>query len=170
MVSIIVAHGRNLEIGQNGHMPWPRLSEDLKRFKQITAGHAILMGYNTFKSLDCNPLPGRINIVATGKKLDNSFLTKDKEYDNLFYTNEPDAIIRLYTIYPKVEFIVIGGASLYKLAMKYATKFYITEIDDDFPDADTYMPNYKERILNAQVRVEPHFEGLIKYTFKTYTL
>lgn len=170
MVSIIVAHGRNLEIGQDGHMPWPRLSQDLKRFKWITTGHAILMGYNTFKSLGCKPLPERINIVATGKKLDNSFLTKDPNFDNLFYTNKPDAVIRLHTIYQRVELIVIGGASLYQIAMRYATKFYITEIDADFPNADTYMPDYKERVLNAQVGVEPHFEGLIKYTFKTYTL
>ena len=66
MISLIVAASRNGVIGANNRLPW-HLPADLKRFKQLTMGHPILMGRKTFESIG-TPLPGRTNLVITRQK------------------------------------------------------------------------------------------------------
>ena len=64
MISIIAAVGDNNEIGKNGDLCW-KIKADLDRFKELTTGNVVVMGYNTFKSLDFKPLKDRRNIVIT---------------------------------------------------------------------------------------------------------
>ena len=74
MVSIICAVAANGVIGHQNRLPW-MLPADLKRFKALTLGHAVIMGRKTFESLG-TPLPGRTNIVVTrrpGLKVFNPF-------------------------------------------------------------------------------------------------
>ena len=63
-ISLIAAIGKNRGLGKSGKIPW-HISEDFKRFKQITLNHPIIMGRKTWESLPIKPLPGRYNIVIT---------------------------------------------------------------------------------------------------------
>lgn len=126
ILSIIVAMARNRVIGKGNQLPW-HLPEDLKRFKKITMGHPIVMGRKTYESIGW-PLPGRDNIV----------LTRNRG----FCAEGVTAIHDLSDIldrYPNSEIFIIGGASLYLLALPQTVKLYLTLIDQDF-DGDTYFP------------------------------
>lgn len=133
MISIIVAVGKNREIGRKNELLF-EIPEDMKRFIDVTKGHTVVMGEKTFKSIG-KPLPGRKNIVVT---LDKNYKAKGCETrysldDVLKESKKADE-----------EIFVIGGGQIYKLSLPYADKLYITEIDSEVPDADTYFPDYSE--------------------------
>lgn len=134
MLSIIVAIARNNVIGKDNKLIW-HLPEDLKRFKELTTGKTIIMGKNTFISLG-RVLPNRKHIV----------LTRDKEYkidnEQVELVHEIEDIKKY--IDDSEEHFVIGGAAIYNLLMKYATKMYVTKINKKF-EGDTYFPKIKEQ-------------------------
>jgi len=74
-INAIVAVDEHWGIGKDGTMPWPHLSEDLKRFKKLTDGSMIVMGKNTWLSLPKRPLPGRENVVISRTLDDDSVIT-----------------------------------------------------------------------------------------------
>jgi dihydrofolate reductase len=126
-ISLIVAMASNRVIGLNNRLPW-HLSADLKKFKQLTLHHPILMGRKTFESIG-RPLPDRINIV----------ISRDLSYRQSgchVYHHIADALAycREYS-----ELFVIGGASFYRSLLPIADCIYITEIDQAF-DGDTFFP------------------------------
>lgn len=129
MLSIIVALGRNYEIGQNNQLLC-HLPDDLKRFKTITSGHTVLMGENTYLSLPVRPLPNRKNIVLT--------LNKDTVYEGceMAYSIE-EAILMCKK---EEETFIIGGASVYKQFYPLCDKLYLTLIDAEFKNADAFFP------------------------------
>ena len=120
----------NRAIGLDGQMPW-HLSADLKRFKQITMGHPILMGRLTFESIG-RPLPGRTNIVVS----------RNPAY-------RPEGCIVLDSMEAAIshgcqlddEVFVIGGSTLYEATLPIADTLYITQINHDF-DGDTFFPDF----------------------------
>ena len=134
MLSIIVAIARNNVIGKDNKLIW-HLPEDLKRFKELTTGKTIIMGKNTFISLG-RVLPNRKHIV----------LTRDKEYkidnEQVELVHEIEDIKKY--IDDSEEHFVIGGAAIYNLLMKYATKMYVTKINKKF-EGDTYFPEIKKQ-------------------------
>jgi len=129
IVSIVVATGRNNEIGKAGNLLC-HLPADLKHFKEITSGHTVIMGRKTYQSLPKGPLPNRRNIVISR----NTHLKVEgaEVYSSLDY-----AFIRLIN---KDEVFVIGGAQIYEQALPLADKIYLTKIHADFPDADVFFP------------------------------
>lgn len=133
MLSIIVAIANNNVIGKDNKLIW-HLPEDLKRFKEITTGKTIIMGKNTFISLG-RVLPNRKHIVLTQDKNDKS----DNEQVEMAYGIDE---IKKY-IEDNEEHFVIGGATIYRLLMPYASKMYITKINQDF-QGDVYFPEIKE--------------------------
>lgn len=136
MISIIVAIAKDNVIGKDNKLLW-HLSEDLKRFKQITTGKKIIMGRKTFESLP-GVLPNREHIILTR---DTNF-TVDSDMVKIFYNLD-----ELITKYSKCEdeVFVIGGAEIYTQLLPYAQKLYLTKIDEGF-EGDTYFPkiNYSE--------------------------
>ena len=128
-VRAIVAMGRNGEIGFRGDMPW-HLPEDLKHFKQLTLGHPVIMGRNTWESLPKRPLPGRRNIVVSHNP--------DYEAPGAETAESLECALAMCPP-PEVPYI-IGGGSIYRAAMPYCTHLDITRIDAEFPDADTFFP------------------------------
>ena len=127
-LSLIVAMSQNRVIGNNNRLPW-HLSEDLKRFKQITMGHPIVMGRKTFESIG-KPLPGRENII----------LTRDKNFMAMGVTVMHDVEKLLsWAKIPTQEVFVIGGAEIFKLVLPHAQKIYLTSIEKDF-DGDAFFP------------------------------
>lgn len=144
MLSIICAMGKNRAIGRNNKLPW-NIPDDLKHFKKITSGHAVVMGRKTFESLPC-PLPGRTNIVITN---DPSFKA---EGCVICYSIE-EAFAKAKKI-EKDEIFIIGGGAIYKQTINTANKLYLTIVDDEPADADTFFPDYSEfkKILKEESR------------------
>ncbi len=129
-VSIIVAMTDVGVIGNNNALPW-HLPEDLARFKQLTMGHAILMGRKTFESIG-RPLPGRKNII----------LTRDREFkkDGVTVVNDWNAALKEGQ-QPSGHLFVIGGAEIFKEALRLPelTRLYFTLIHADIA-GDTLFP------------------------------
>ena len=136
MISIIVAIAKDNVIGKDNKLLW-HLSEDLKRFKQITTGKKMIMGRKTFESLP-GVLPNREHIILTR---DTNF-TVDSDMVKIFYNL--DELIAKYSKCED-EVFVIGGAEIYTQLLPYAQKLYLTKIEEAF-EGDTYFPkiNYSE--------------------------
>jgi len=129
MLSIIVAKGKNNIIGNENKLIWS-LPADMKRFKELTTGHVIIMGRKTFESLG-KVLPNRKHIVFTQNP---DFMVKDENVQVVHSMLE----IKEY-IDDKNENFVIGGAMIYSLLMPHVNKMYITEINQDF-EGDKFFP------------------------------
>lgn len=133
MLSIIVAIANNNVIGKDNKLIW-HLPEDLKRFKNITTGHTIIMGRKTFESLG-RVLPNRKHVILCN----DMELNIDNE--NVIVL-EDISLLKEY-IDSEEENFVIGGATIYKLLLPFAQKMYITKIDEDFV-GDVYFPKINE--------------------------
>ena len=155
MISLIVAHGRNRAIGLNGQMPW-NIPGELKRFRSLTMGNAVIMGRRTFESIG-KALPGRINIVISSRP--------DYHAEGCLNARSLEQALQMARDTGR-EIFITGGAVVYHQAIGLCEKLYITEIDAEF-DADTFFPEFDE---NAYIReVEAEFEGEFPYTYVTYT-
>jgi dihydrofolate reductase len=158
-ISIIVAIAENHAIGKDNKLLW-HISEDLKRFKKITAGHAVVMGKKTYESLPIKPLPNRQNIVITdvpGEQIDGCIMAYSID----------DALTKLEE---HKESFVIGGASIYQQFFKVAQKLYITRVHATY-DADTFFPEISDSewvITETEQPKEKNADG-IKYSFVTYS-
>ncbi len=130
--SIIVAIAENNAIGKNNELLW-HISDDLKRFKKITAGHTVIMGKKTWESLPVRPLPNRRNIVISDDPTDD-FKGAETVYSIQEALEQSD---------PDEESFVIGGGSIYKQFMPYCDTLYITRVHESF-DADTFFPPIPE--------------------------
>jgi dihydrofolate reductase len=131
MLSIIVAMSQNRVIGVNNELPW-RLSEDLKRFKQLTMGNRIIMGRKTYESIG-KPLPGRENIV----------LTRQKEFSPEGVTVIHDMNLLQESVGQSQEDFIIGGAQLYEQSLAWANKIYLTVIEKEY-EGDAFFPELSE--------------------------
>lgn len=133
---MIVAVAKKNAIGKDNKLLW-HLSEDLKRFKQLTTGHYIVMGKNTYYSLPRRPLPNRTHVVltdVTGEQVDECIMAYSVQ----------EAIEKMD---PQNENFIIGGASIYRQFLKHANKLYITWVDEEF-EADTFFPELDEKEWN----------------------
>ena len=135
MLSIIVAKAKNNIIGKENKLIW-HIPDDLKRFKELTTGHNIIMGRKTFESLG-RVLPNRKHIVFTQNP---DFKIDDENVQVVHSMLEIQEYIE-----SKEENFVIGGAMIYNLLMPYVTKMYVTEIDKDF-EGDTFFPRINEEV------------------------
>lgn len=127
-ISIIVAIAENFAIGKNNDLLF-HLPNDLKRFKEITTGHSLIMGRNTLLSLPRWPLPNRRHIVITDKKEDNF-----AGCETVFSIN--DAIEKVKC---EAESFVIGGGMVYRQFFPMACKLYLTLVHQSF-EADVFFP------------------------------
>ena len=151
MIILIAAVSDDGYIGKNGKLPW-HIPEDLKRFKELTKGHPVIMGRKTWESLPIKPLPERTNYVITRQagyvaegaivvnSLEEAIKKAGKESDRLF---------------------IIGGGSIYSQAMKLADVLEITEVhrkvegDVKFPEIGKEWKEVKR-------------EDFREYSFVTY--
>ncbi|KAA6451756.1 dihydrofolate reductase [Bacillus swezeyi] len=132
MISFITAMDRNRLIGKNNDLPW-HLPQDLKYFKEVTNGHAVIMGRKTFESIG-RPLPNRKNIVVTtdkGLDIPGCEVLHSAEEAVQYAKNRDE------------ECFVIGGSKLYTDLLPFADKLYVTRIDETF-EGDRYFPAFGE--------------------------
>ncbi|CAG5003668.1 Dihydrofolate reductase type 3 [Dyadobacter sp. CECT 9275] len=119
LISIIVAVSENGVIGKDNQLIW-RLPEDLKRFKNLTMGHPMIMGRKTFESIG-KALPGRTSIV----------ITRQKDF-------QPDGVIVVHSLHEAIteakklntdEAFIIGGGEIYQQALAVTDHIYLTQVD-----------------------------------------
>jgi dihydrofolate reductase len=136
-----IARAKNGAIGYHGKLPW-RLPNDLKRFKALSIGKPIIMGRMSFtRDLEYKPLPGRLNIVCTRNI---SFMAEGIVV--AFSVEEALKLGRGAADKVGVDEVhVIGGAEIFRAAMPYATRIYLTEVEAS-PDADVYLDSFDPAI------------------------
>ena len=157
-ISIIVAIAANSAIGKDNDLLW-YISRDLKRFKDLTNGHYIVMGKKTYFSLPKRPLPNRTNMVITdvpGEQIDDCLMAYSIE----------DAIEKMDS---ENENFIIGGGSIYRQFLPLADKLYITRVHKDF-DADAFFPgiSLEEWKLTEKVDVHDDPQNYFTYSFEIY--
>ena len=171
MISIIVAIGKNRELGKENKLLW-HIPEDFKRFKNLTSGHVVIMGRKTYESLPekFRPLPSRTNIVITRNQAWTPLgctvyhsLEEAIEKEATFASSFAKASADKKASASRGEIFIIGGASIYKQGIKYADKLYLTLVEKEYPDADAFFPDYPE--FKKVVFVENHNSGNIKFKF-----
>lgn len=153
-ISIIVAQTADGAIGRGGDMLY-HISDDLRRFKQLTMGHPVIMGRKTFESLPKGALPGRRNLVITRNR---AYTAPGIET----YASLDDAITACADV---DEAFVIGGGEIYKQAMPLANKLYITQIHTVSGGADTYFPVIDPDLWHVDSHSEPMIDQRSGVTF-----
>jgi dihydrofolate reductase len=158
-ISAIAVTNKNRAIGFKNKLLW-NLPPDLEHFKKITSGHTVIMGSNTYLSLG-RPLPKRVNIVITRNK---DFIAPGC----IVVSSPEEALERGKAEEEKLEndhkeIFVIGGASIYAQLLPQTEKLYLTIVDDESVEADTFFPDYsKFKILNES---EPQEYNGLKFKF-----
>ncbi|EKQ57858.1 MULTISPECIES: dihydrofolate reductase [unclassified Clostridium] len=157
MISIIVAIAQNDVIGKDNKLLC-HISNDLKRFKEITSNKKMIMGRKTFESLP-GILPNREHIVVTR---DENFRI---DSDQVTIVHDLNSLLEKYSK-GNEEIFVIGGAEIYKQSLPYAKKLYLTKIGKAF-EGDTYFPeinynDYKTDYISEQFIDE---KNELSYTF-----
>ena len=145
-------------IGKDGHLPW-RLSADLKRFKALTLGHAIIMGRKTYDSLG-RPLPGRTSIVITRQAtlhVPPEVLVVHSLAEALHHVGHDDAPF------------VIGGGEIFAQALPLAERMFVTWVESEI-QGDTLFPawNPREWRLAQEERHSADEKNQYDYSFATY--
>lgn len=158
MLSIIVAKSINNAIGKDNKLLW-KIPDDMKRFKEITTGHTVIMGRKTFESIG-KVLPNRLNIILTR---DPNYKIDDPNVKILGGVSDLEEYIN-----DKNENFVIGGAQIYSILMPKCQKLYVTQVDKDFV-GDTYFPVIRENEWEVTEKTEgPKDENDFKYEYITY--
>ena len=155
-ITLVVARASNGVIGRDGTLPW-HLPADLKRFKALTMGSAMVMGRKTFESLP-GLLPGRRHIV----------LTRDRGWraNGAEVVHDVAAAIALAGDAP---LSVIGGAEIFALFLPIADRIELTEVVADIP-GDTVMPDPREQGEWREVGREDHPAEGDRPSFRFLTL
>jgi len=170
-ISIIAAIGKNRELGKDNQLLW-HIPEDFKRFKTLTSGHIVIMGRKTFESIG-KPLQNRVNIIVTRDK-NFTILARSRQDSNeevMICHSLEEALknseFRFQNSELGKEIFVIGGAEIYKQSIKYADKLYLTLVNQKYPEADAFFPDYCE--FKRKIFEENHSSGEIQFKFMDLT-
>ncbi len=134
-VAIYVAVAKNGVIGRDGDMPW-KLSTDLKRFKAMTLGKPVVLGRKTLDSFGGRPLPGRPHMVVT-RNADLKVEGVETAYSLQDGLKRADEIA---TQTGAAEVAVLGGGEIYRQAIELADVLYVTHVEAEIADGDTFFP------------------------------
>ena len=151
LISTIAAIGKNRELGKQNQLIWP-IKDDLKRVKELTMGHPIIMGQKTYESIG-KPLPGRTNIV----------LTQDESYT-------PEGCVMAHSLQEAIEkareveeeeIFIFGGAYVYSQTIGITDRLYLTYIHETDPAADAFFPEYG--VFTKVIEKEEREQNGLKY-------
>ena len=155
MFSIIAVVGNNNDMGKKNALIW-NILEDLKYFRKTTLNHKVVMGRKTFESIG-KALPKRENFVVTFHEINipdvyvisnlEKFICENKN------TNE--------------EIFIRGGRSIYNKFLQYSNKIYLTEIDQEYKEADSYFPNFDKSLYIKTTNSSESIDS-IRYVFNVY--
>ena len=165
-MNLIAAVDRNWALGRQDELLF-RIRADLRRFKQITQGNIVICGRKTVQTFPgSKPLAGRVNIVMSRQldlKIEDALICRD--LTSLF-----TQLNRLYGEgYDSSQIFVIGGASVYRLLMKYCNRAFITYIHSSVEDADCNLPDFNDLAnWSLQDTSELFSENGIDFEYRTY--
>ncbi len=151
MIKIIAACSKNRVIGKGNKLIW-KVPGDLKRFKEMTTGHIVVMGRKTFESIG-KPLPNRGNVILTRNH--------DFKVEGCEISHSIEEIMKFYGS----NMFVIGGAEIYKEFLPYADIIELTYIYKEF-EGDAYFPEFSNEF--KEIKREDHECDEFKYSFLTY--
>ena len=154
LISLIVAMASNRVIGYRGDIPW-KIPGEQKMFKEITMGHAMIMGRKTYESLG-RPLPGRTNIVVTRRT--------DYQVPGCIIAHDLSGAIKSCPTRENEAFI-IGGGQLYHEAISVTDRIYLTVIPREIP-GDTYFPEISD--ADFEIKNFELVDGVEPYHFYIY--
>ena len=163
MIGAVLACDANGGIGKNGSLPWPKVSEDLKRFREITTGNVVVMGRRTWDDpLLPKPLIRRTNVIVTSKPLEIDGLPIG-DCDVITANGDIGLILTsLQDKYPYHRILVIGGANLFEQSLPYIQEIFLTKINLKF-DCDQFI-NYNRiraeftKVVEIPPSMDPHVE------------
>lgn len=147
LISIIAAIGKNNELGKDNDLIW-HFRDDMKFFKATTTGNTVIMGRKTFESLP-HALPDRRNIV----------ITSNKDYK----AEGAEVVTGVQEALDKAKgdnIFIIGGGKIYGEFMQYADSLYLTEIDAECKDADTFFPKFDKSAYTKELIAEYEVSGI----------
>ena len=156
MISVIVAVAENGTIGDNNTLLW-HITEDMKRFRQLTTGHPVVMGRKTYDSLG-RPLPNRRNVVIS---------RQDLAIEGCEVVHSLEEALALFQA--EEEVFIIGGAQIYAEAMPVADRFYLTVVEHPY-EGDTLFPAWNPldwRLVELE-RFEQGSAYPYPFRFETY--
>jgi dihydrofolate reductase len=143
MIVGIVAVDRNGAIGKGGKLPW-HYSADMKFFKETTTRNAVVMGYNTWRTLK-NPLPNRLNIVLSRQ-------SAIERQDSVMVLRDVESVLSIAKDL-KCDLFVIGGEQVYRSFLPHIEKWIVTEVPLTVEGADAFVPeNYLEGFKLSESR------------------
>ena len=157
MISLIAVVGRKLEIGVKGGLAF-RGTGELAYFKEVTMGHKILMGYNTYLSLP-RRLVGREYYVASREDFEAPEWVNQVSDLGKFLKEKQGS---------KEEIMVIGGGQIYAAALPFADKLYLTEVAAECAGADVFFPKFDKRQWRKELVGEGEYDdglGFCRYVY-----
>jgi dihydrofolate reductase len=160
-ISLIAAISENRVIGRDNALPW-HIPEDLKRFKEITKGHPVIMGRKTYESIG-RLLPNRINIIITRDSeytVDGAVIVHSLE-DAMNEASKPRTMNQELRT-DKDEAFVIGGGQIFEQAITIAEKLYLTVVHTEI-EGDAFFPDYSE--FSTVVEKRDSHNEMYSYTF-----
>ncbi len=157
-ITIIASVDLAMGIGKDNELLC-RLSSDMKRFKEITTGHTVIMGLNTWLSLPVKPLPNRRHIVIAPEKV--------FEHPDVIFVQTIDEALK--NMEKNKENFIIGGAMVYSTFIEYAQKILLTVFMKTFP-ADAFFPEISASIWEMVEESETFFDekNQMQYVYRKY--
>ena len=134
-ILLIAALTRDRVIGRDGAIPW-HYPADLRFFRRVTTGHAVIMGRVTFAALPRRPLPGRANLVLSRQ-------THPRLEADAVHCRSLEAALGWCRTHGQQRVFVAGGEQVYRAALPLATGMHLTWVPDDV-DGDTHFPSFHQ--------------------------
>jgi len=159
IISHLVAASENNVIGKHNQIPW-HLPNDLKFFKNKSWAMPVIMGRNTYESLD-KPLPGRINVVITKNK--------DWKRNDVTVTHSIDEAIKKACESDCNELFIIGGGEIFKQSLDIVNRIYLTRVHTEI-EGDVFYPSFDESKWKL-ISEDPHAadeKHQFAYTFQLW--
>jgi dihydrofolate reductase len=158
-INAILAMDDNMGIGYRNDLPWPRNKKDMAWFRECTSGHVVVMGRKTWESFGSKPLPNRTNIVISTKKPEGN--------PDVWYGGDIKMILdELRDDYSGLHIFIIGGANIYRQALPFCDKLYITRIKGVYK-CDTFMYNNDFKGFEVQDYIDADENMTIQIRSKT---
>ncbi|MFZ3481664.1 dihydrofolate reductase [Sphingomonas sp. 3-13AW] len=153
-ITLVLAHDDAGAIGAGNGLPWPRIPEDMKHFRDVTRGRSVIMGRRTVETLG-KPLPWRNNIV----------LTRDPAWhmDNVTVVHDIQTAVKAGGTN---ELMVIGGADVYRQFLPLASRILLTRVGGTYPADVFWKPDLTDWTETARAEVVQ--DGAVACTFLTY--
>ena len=160
IISAVAAIGKKRELGKHGELIW-RIPEDLQRFKRLTMGHPVIMGRKTFESIleysGGKPLSGRTNIVVTR---DPTYA-----YEGAIVVSSLEEAFAKARALDTAEIHIGGGSEIYSQVLPLVDRLYLTFIDSEPKEADTFFPDYRD--FTKVIETETRDHNGLAYTWLT---